>query len=59
VKNRPGHDVKLSNQTNTSLTMIESILATVLPIAKDLLITAAVAVAAYAMSLIQEKIQMI
>ena len=39
--------------------MIESILATVLPIAKDLLITAAVAVAAYAMNLIQQKIQMI
>lgn len=39
--------------------MIESILATVLPIVKDILIAAAVAAAAYAMNLIQQKIQMI
>jgi hypothetical protein len=39
--------------------MIESILATVLPIAKDLLIAAAVAVAAYAMNIIQQKFKMI
>lgn len=39
--------------------MIESILATVLPIVKDILITAAVAIAAYAMNVIQQKFQMI
>ena len=39
--------------------MIEFILETVLPIVKDILFTAAVAVAAYAMNTIQEKFQMI
>lgn len=39
--------------------MIESILATILPIAQDLLMAAAVAVASYAINMIQQNLQMI
>ena len=39
--------------------MIESILSTILPIAQDLLMAAAVAVASYAINIIQQNFQMI